>query len=176
MNYVYGFDYGLLNYKSTPYKINTPTFSKTGINFNVDFSKGFEVASFNSSEMKKQPKIFNVSTFDSYEKQNSKKAFDYCQRCFTKNPHDEVLLFHLGYCYQNGIGTAINKKRAFECYKKVTELDKTVAFGWYNLGYCYQQGIGTEIDKEKAKNLFQKALEIKPNFKEAKEHLEECNE
>ena len=43
MNNVWGFDYGLRNYKYSPYKISIPPFSNTGLNFNVDFSKGFEV-------------------------------------------------------------------------------------------------------------------------------------
>ena len=63
MNNVWGFDYGLRNYKYSPYKISIPPFSNTGLNFNVDFSKGFEVGCFNSTETKKQPKVFNISTF-----------------------------------------------------------------------------------------------------------------
>ena len=61
MNNVWGFDYGLRNYKYSPYKISIPPISNTGFNFNVDFSKGFEVGYFNSTETKKQPKVFNIS-------------------------------------------------------------------------------------------------------------------
>ena len=160
MNNVWGFDYGLRNYKYSPYKISIPPISNTGFNFNVDFSKGFEVGCFNSTDTKKQPKVFNISTFNSYEKQCCKEAFRYCQRCFTKNPNDEELMFYLGYCYQQGIGTPVNKKRAFECYKKANELDKTDAYYWNELGYCYQHGIGTGVNKKRAFECYKKANEL----------------
>ena len=140
----------------TSYKKNISPFSNNESNFSIDFSMGFEVSGFNSSKKKKQPKIFNVSTFREYEKENAHKAFDYCQKCFTKNPNDEKLMNMLGYCYAYGVGTVVNKKRAFECYKKATELDNKNASYWKNLGDCYMNGIGTEKNERKAFECFLK--------------------
>ena len=69
---------------------------------------------------------------------------------------DEKLMNMLGYCYAYGVGTVVNKKRAFECYKKATELDNKNASYWKNLGDCYMNGIGTEINKRKAFECFLK--------------------
>lgn len=176
MNYAYGLNYGLLKYEASLKKQRNLNSFNTESAFNSDITKKIEWSSLNSSKNQKQPKIFNPFTFSKYKKQNAQKAFDYCQRCFTKNPNDAKLMTFLGHCYNGGIGTTVNKKKAFESYKQANELDKTDARYWNNLGFCYLRGIGTEIDKEKAKEMFQKALELKPNFEEAKELLLECDE
>ena len=160
MNYAYGLNYGLLKYEASLKKQRNLNSFNTESAFNTDITKKIEGSSLNSSKNQKQPKIFNPFTFSKYKKQNAQKAFDYCQRCFTKNPNDENLMYYLGYCYQDGIGTEINEKKAFECYKKATELDKTVACYWNNLGYCYQNGIGTEVNENKAFECYKKATEL----------------
>ncbi|RIA92719.1 hypothetical protein C1645_820323 [Glomus cerebriforme] len=68
-----------------------------------------------------------------------------------------------------GIGTSIDKQKAFELYQKAADL-KNKAFELYqkaadlgnangicNLGVCYQNGIGTSVDKQKAFELYRKA-------------------
>ncbi|RIA98210.1 hypothetical protein C1645_813080, partial [Glomus cerebriforme] len=62
------------------------------------------------------------------------------------------------YCYENGIGTKINRRRAFELYQKAADLGN--ARGIINLAYCYHRGIGTNVDKQKAFELFQKAANL----------------
>ena len=110
MNYAYGLNYGLLKYEASLKKQRNLNSFNTESAFNTDITKKIEGSSLNSSKNQKQPKIFNPFTFSKYKKQNAQKAFDYCQRCFTKNPNDENLMYYLGYCYQDGIGTEINEK------------------------------------------------------------------
>ncbi|RIA79450.1 hypothetical protein C1645_840659, partial [Glomus cerebriforme] len=62
------------------------------------------------------------------------------------------------YCYESGIGTKINRRRAFELYQKAADLGN--ARGIINLAYCYHRGIGTNVDKQKAFELFQKAANL----------------
>ncbi|GES88019.1 kinase-like domain-containing protein [Rhizophagus clarus] len=74
----------------------------------------------------------------------------------------------LGYCYENGIGTDIDKKKAFELCQKAADLgnshgiatDLGNAAGINSLGYCYENGIGTDIDKKKAFELYQKTADL----------------
>ena len=78
----------------------------------------------------------------------------------------------LGRCYEKGIGTKVDEKKAFKNYKKANELDNTVSL--MSLGRCYLHGIGTKIDLEKAKEFLDKAQEQYPeDEEEIKELLEE---
>lgn len=79
----------------------------------------------------------------------------------------------LGVCYENGIGTDKDLKRAFEYYKKAYELDNS--FALVSLARCYLRGIGTEINKDKAKIFIDNAIKVNPNDSEAKELLDEYN-
>ena len=67
-------------------------------------------------------------------------------------------IYNLGYCYRHGIGTSIDKQKAFELHQKAADLG--VANAINNLGYCYLNGIGTSIDNQKAFELFQKAANL----------------
>src|SRR6266498_3805654 len=53
----------------------------------------------------------------------------------------------LGYCYEFGIGTDIDKVKAFELYSKAAEKEYNIAQN--NLALLYEKGEGTEknIDK-----------------------------
>jgi TPR repeat protein len=64
----------------------------------------------------------------------------------------------LGYCYENGFGTAIKMKKAFELYQKAADLGNSN--GINNLGRCYEVGIGININKIKAFELYQKAANL----------------
>ena len=45
----------------------------------------------------------------------------------------------LGYCYHEGIGTSVDKQKAFELYQSAANLGNT--FGINCLGYCYNYGV-----------------------------------
>src|SRR5436190_347264 len=67
-------------------------------------------------------------------------------------------IYLLGYFNYHGIGTNIDKKNAFELYKKAVDLGHLD--GMNNLGCCYDGGIGTDVNKQKAFELFQKAANL----------------
>ncbi|RHZ78315.1 hypothetical protein Glove_166g17 [Diversispora epigaea] len=69
--------------------------------------------------------------------------------------HDKQ--FKIGYCFQYGIGTAKNEKRAFRWYLKSAEGGNS--YGQMLLGNCYQYGIGTVKDEEKAFRWYLKSAE-----------------
>ncbi len=54
----------------------------------------------------------------------------------------------MGYYYHFGIGTGINKKKAFELYQKAANLEHSMA--QYNLAYMYENGDGIMKDIDKA--------------------------
>ncbi|MBI2792905.1 MAG: hypothetical protein HYX61_13225 [Gammaproteobacteria bacterium] len=66
----------------------------------------------------------------------------------------------LGHCYENGIGTMANMTLAFNCYKKVTELDPENIEGWKTLGSCYFAPMGTLKSEERAEECYTKAKEL----------------
>ncbi|PKC61079.1 HCP-like protein [Rhizophagus irregularis] len=61
----------------------------------------------------------------------------------------------LGYCYSKGIGTLIDKKRAFGLYFKAAIVDNCTA--QYNVAICFDEGIGTDKNIEKAKEWYEKS-------------------
>ncbi|RIA98189.1 hypothetical protein C1645_813042 [Glomus cerebriforme] len=67
-------------------------------------------------------------------------------------------MINLGDCYENGIGTSVDKQKAFELYQKAADLGD--ASGVNYLGVCYKNGIGTSIDIQKAFELYQKAADL----------------
>ncbi|RHZ80062.1 hypothetical protein Glove_139g107 [Diversispora epigaea] len=103
----------------------------------------------------------------------------------------------LGYCYQHGIGTTKNEKKAFQCgtgtagdeeeafqwYLKSAEGENYAGqnnlaeggnnYGQYNLGHCYCNGIGTMEDKKK--NFSEKAFQWYMKSAEEGNHLGQRN-
>ena len=60
----------------------------------------------------------------------------------------------LGNCYEDGIGTNKDKRKAFEWYEISARGGNKSA--QYNLGRCYQYGIGTEKNNQEAIKWYKK--------------------
>lgn len=58
----------------------------------------------------------------------------------------------MGRCYEYGIGTNVDNKKAFSIYSELSQVGYEDAM--YRLAYFYEHGIGTDIDKEKAFKLY----------------------
>ncbi|RIA98229.1 kinase-like domain-containing protein [Glomus cerebriforme] len=74
------------------------------------------------------------------------------------NQNDSNSIVLLGIFNELGIGTEINKQKAFELYQKAADLGNVI--GLYNLGYCYKHGIGTSVNVQKAFELCQKSADL----------------
>src|SRR5581483_11115889 len=72
---------------------------------------------------------------------NERKAFEYYKKSADKG-HLKAQ-FKLAHCYDEGIGTEIDKIKAFECYKK--SADQGHLNAKYKLAHCYDEGIGIKI-------------------------------
>ncbi|RGB37266.1 kinase-like domain-containing protein [Rhizophagus diaphanus] len=73
------------------------------------------------------------------------------QRITDMQLHNIIFSFGLnmlGYCYSKGIGTSIDKRRAFDLYFKAASVDNHTA--QYNVAVCFDEGIGTFKDFKKA--------------------------
>jgi TPR repeat protein len=74
------------------------------------------------------------------------KAFELFKKSAEKEYSDGITM--LGYCYNNGIGTDVNKQKAFESYQKAANLDNHYA--QYNLALIYENGDGVEKNVKQA--------------------------
>ncbi|RGB37964.1 kinase-like domain-containing protein [Rhizophagus diaphanus] len=88
----------------------------------------------------------NGNTSAKFNFENGKKVFGLIKDLAEKG--DINFQFKLGYCYDEGIGTEINKLKAFEMYKAAAEKGYTIA--QYNLGLLYQFGEGVDKNEKKA--------------------------
>ncbi len=93
--------------------------------------------------------------------QDSLKAFYWYQQAFE---NDTILsAYDLGRCYEYGIGTKADSKKAFELYSlcaaDTSRLYKLVSgYSLVALGHCYYEGIGVEKDVAKAIEYWQAVL------------------
>lgn len=78
--------------------------------------------------------------------ENVEIAFDYAKECSVKKMADAYYL--LGYCYENGIATNVDNKKAFENYHKGAV--KGCVSAIKKVAYCYANGIGVKADEDKA--------------------------
>src|SRR5439155_12304016 len=63
----------------------------------------------------------------------------------------------LGYCYDFGIGSSIDKQKAFELYQKAANLGNSVA--QHNLANMYKNGEGVDKNKDQAIYWYKKSAE-----------------
>ncbi|RGB40152.1 kinase-like domain-containing protein [Rhizophagus diaphanus] len=73
------------------------------------------------------------------------------------NQNNSNYLDLLGNFYYSGIGTNINKQKAFELFQRAADLGNNIAY--YDLGNCYRCGYGTDKDYNKAFECYKKSAE-----------------
>ena len=90
------------------------------------------------------------------EKTSPEEAFEYFKKSVTAG----YLPAHarIGWYYERGIGTSIDRKAAFTHYKAAYDAGDKRAIE--SLGRCYARGIGTAFDFKKAAELLSKAKEM----------------
>lgn len=90
------------------------------------------------------------------EKTSPEEAFEYFKKSVTAGylPANA----RIGWYYERGIGTKVNRKAAFTHYKAAYEASDKRAIE--SLGRCYARGIGTAFDFKKAAELLGKAKEM----------------
>ncbi|UZO03368.1 uncharacterized protein OCT59_023775 [Rhizophagus irregularis] len=88
---------------------------------------------------------------------NMKNAFELYQKAADLG--NSFGINNLGRCYENGIGTDIDKEKALELYRKAADLGNLL--GVNNVGRCYKNGIGTDVDMKKAIESYLKAADSK---------------
>lgn len=69
--------------------------------------------------------------------------------------------YWLGICYRDGIGTFVDERRAFECFKRGGE--QSYPYAYASLAMCYQEGKGTERDCDNASVWASKAIKFFEN-------------
>ena len=88
-------------------------------------------------------------------RKDGRKAFEYHKTSAKQGNMNAK--FQLGYCYDEGIGTEINKVKAFELYKVAAEKGNNEAL--YNLSFLYESGEGIDKNEKKAFELIKKLAE-----------------
>lgn len=91
-------------------------------------------------------------------KKDAKQGYKNLNKIFTDSK-DVLALYRLGNCYQQGLGTEEDGKKAFECYELAVKQNFVVAQN--DLGQCYLQGIGVNEDPKKAIECFEKGVNLK---------------
>ncbi|GES93565.1 kinase-like domain-containing protein [Rhizophagus clarus] len=124
--------------------------NQTENDFNIIVSDIVNFLENNSNEIGKQ-KVLNYLN-------NQNITLQELNDLLLNNQNNPNYIFLLGEFSYLGIGTDIDKKKAFELYQKAADLGN--ADGINNLGDCYLDGIGTDIDKKKAFELYQKAADL----------------
>ena len=92
--------------------------------------------------------------YGKYVDKDDKKAFDYMKSSFDNGRIDSA--FQYGYYLYNGIGTAVDKAKAFNIFSRCNEekAKKNFPLYFYYMGLCYYYGHGTNIDYKKAYEYF----------------------
>lgn len=102
------------------------------------------------------------------EKKNFDKALAIYSEANIKAPHNDEILFKMGYT----LSQQERYDEALEYYKEALELDKENPFTYLEMGKIYMlQG-----ENVSAKIHLKRALEIEPDFKQARDALEKLEE
>ena len=97
------------------------------------------------------------STLRTGKRKNISKAVSFVQLSVEQDPDNAMALNILGMLYSKGICIEQSYEKAFECYKKASEMGYAAAT--YNLHVYYLNGIVVEKDKYKAFRLLLEAVE-----------------
>ncbi len=76
----------------------------------------------------------NLARFD--RNVNPETAFEWYRKA--ADQYDLDGLYHLGRCYEKGIGTKRNDEESFQCYMDAGRMGHLAA--WYEVGRCYERG------------------------------------
>lgn len=90
------------------------------------------------------------------EQSSPEEAFEYFKKSVTAGYQPAHA--RIGWYYERGIGTEVNRKAAFNHYKAAYEIGDKRAIE--SLGRCYARGIGTAFDFKKAADLLGQAKEM----------------
>src|SRR5207248_2060337 len=126
-----------------------------------------KLINFHSKELNegKEVKILNRDIFDYFDNQNITSHETY--NWLLNNQNDSNSIYLLGYFNYHGIGTDIDKQKAFELYQKAANLGNSEA--QHHLADMYENGEGVEKDKDQAIYWCKKSAE--QGFKKAKNKL-----
>ncbi|UZO03058.1 uncharacterized protein OCT59_023471 [Rhizophagus irregularis] len=119
----------------------------------------FKKANEGKEEMIRRQAIFNC--IDNY-KLNSQEIYNW----LINNQKKSNYIYLLGYFNYQGIEVESNKLKAFELYKKASDLNNSAAqYDLINMymdgdGLCYDNGIGIEANEQKAFELYQMAANL----------------
>lgn len=94
-----------------------------------------------------------------------RQAVDLYKKDGTDNENIPLAQYNLAICYQNGVGTAKDYKKAFYWFSQAAknqnndapEARKAIGFAQYNVAYYYYQGMGTAVNVTKAKYWLRKS-------------------
>lgn len=93
---------------------------------------------------------------EQYQYHDYPHAFEECRAA---RDAGYIPAFHaLGYCYEEGVGTAVDLKAAFDCHKSGSRLDSMDC--WYALGRCYELALGTGYDPGAARKAYEQAARL----------------
>ena len=90
------------------------------------------------------------------KKRDDKIAFEYFKKAADKDFPPACV--ETGLCYENGIGTEMNKEEAFRCYEKGAKAGLHTAI--VCLAVCYGNGIGCEKDDDKCVELLEQGVAL----------------
>src|SRR5204863_1831014 len=98
----------------------------------------------------KEVEMLNQDIFDYFDNQNITLHETYNWLLDNQNGSNSIYL--LGYFNYHGIGTSVDKQKAFEFYQKAADLGNSIA--QYNLANMYRKGEVVDKDDNKAFELF----------------------
>ena len=102
--------------------------------------------------------LFELGVYSLGELGGTPRSAGEAFRCLSQLPRDNAAgLFYLSYCYDMGVGTARDEKKAAALLAASAELDYAPAIS--ALGLCYENGRGVERDEKKAAELYARAAE-----------------